>query len=161
MKYPFILGPKEHNLGLYYQGLSKWSYAFLVIPVVLNEIFIRPNLSSYQVHPQELWSILALTMNAQIPFDIGMWVVLHVFIPLSLLFVATLLLLPSWGPRASIQCMKSGLPPKDEYSNSYYFFRKPHERIAFAIWHFLLMRISLVALAFIPSMSINLFRSLP
>lgn len=158
MKYPYILSPKEHRLDSYYERLNRYASIFWLAPLIVNELFIRPYWDAYQNHPDNFFSMFAFTLNAQASSETVLGLAFYFFIPVTVCFGLTFLLLPRWSSRDMKRKMNSGLPPKNEYATSYYYFQKSYERMAFFIWHFVLMRISFSLLIFVPTMAINLFR---
>jgi hypothetical protein len=159
MNYPFFLGPEDHRLGDYYKTLNRWGFILMPLLFALNELFVRPNLSIYKASPDRLWSIVALTLNAQIPVSMG--VRAYLVIALFMMGLAAFfLMLPKWGPRATRVGMKSGLPTYSEYKSAYFQIENQIHRTVFFVWHRVLMRIAFFIGICSLCTAINLFRSL-
>lgn len=159
IKYPFFLGPNEHCLSDYYRQLNRWFYILSPLVLLANEFFIRPDLVGYKKTPDSIWSILALTLNAQIPLGHGMPIIFAIAM-YSLCLAINFFMLPKWGVRPSKIGMKSGLPIDDGYKGAYFYIANPIQKNAFVFWNAISIRISFFFASFIPCMGINLFRSL-
>jgi hypothetical protein len=159
IKYPFFWGPEEHCLSDYYRQLNRWFYILSPLVFLVNEFFIRPGLVGYKETSNSIGSILALTLNAQIPLGQGMPVI-GAIATYSLCLAINFVMLPKWGGRPSKAAMKSGLPIDDEYKGAFFYITNPIQKNAFVCWNAISIRISFFFASFIPCMGINLFRSL-
>jgi hypothetical protein len=159
MSYPFFLGPEEHGLPAYYRRLNRLGFILMPLVFVANEFFIRPDLSVYKKTPEALWSLIALTLNSEIPTTHTMPVIAAIALYSACLGI-NFYLLPKWGPRATKVGMKSGLPTNAEYETAYFQISNRIEKIAFMLWNTIFIRISIVLLSFFLCMFINLLRSL-
>lgn len=159
MSYPYFLGPDEHRLSNYYRRLNLLAYMFFPLIIVLNELLIRPHLPAYRESLNNVWSTIALALNAQVPASAA--ISIHLMMALFALCLAiTFVSLPKWGLQATKASMKTGLPAYADYKSAYFQLENSIQRIGFFTWHFMLMRISFFFGVFMPCIGINLFRSL-
>jgi hypothetical protein len=157
--YPFFLGPEEHGLPAYYRRLNRFAFAFSPLIFVVNEFFIRPDLSVYKKTPEALWSIIALTLNSEIPTAHTMPVIAAIALYSACLGI-NVYMLPKWGPRAAKVGMKSGLPTNAEYAIAYFQISNRIEKMAFTFWNSIFVPVSFFFASFLPCMFVNLIRSL-
>lgn len=159
MSYPYFLGPDEHRLFSHYRTLNGLAFVLMPLVFVLNEFLVRPHLNAYRELPEGIWAITVLLLSAQIPTSSGT-TVMSALIVIAGCYAVCFFMLPKWGFRPSQMSMKSGLPTYIEYKSAVFFIQSTARRLAFFVWHSLLMRVSFFLGVFIPTMVINLFRSL-
>jgi len=157
--YPYFLGPSDHCLAAHYRRLNRMGLILILFIFVLNEFFIRPHLSNYKKTPDELWSIIALTLNSDIPAGYVM-AVIAAFGLYGLCMRINFYFLPQWGPRPIKVGMKSGLPTSDEYKTAYFNISSRVKKIAFSLWHSIAVPISFFWVSGLICMFFNLLRSL-
>ena len=159
MRFPLFINPEEHKLYSYYKKLNKLGFVLIFFILLINELFIRKHLVSLKDAPYSFLSLTALTLNAEFPTSLGRFFS-YFFIFIGLLYLMTYFLLPKWGSRAAARIMKKGLP-KDlvDYKTAYFYIENSTQKLAFCIWHLILMRISLTIGIITMCMAVNLFRS--
>jgi hypothetical protein len=157
--YPFFLGPQEHGLAAYYRLLNRLGLILILLVFVLNEFLIRPNLATYKKTPEALWSLIGLTLNADVPMSHALTVIAAItFFGLCTWF--NFYLLPKWGPRATKVGMKSGLPKNEEYAIAYFGISNRIEKWAFSCWHSIVVPIIFFYSSLLTCMFISLLRGL-
>jgi len=156
---PYVLEPNKHRLRFFYRRLNKIGLVMIVLIVTVNELFLRNNLLSYSASPEKFSSLVVLTLNASAPSSFAQKLI-FVFPLLALCYAVLFTLLPKWGVQCLKRNLKTGLPVYEEYGNTYFFIDSQIQKIAFYLWHSVLMRVSFLFATFIPCMGINLFRSL-
>ena len=129
----------------------------MALVIVLNEFILRNGLPQYAATPEKLWSLIVLTLNAKAPDFFGQYLI-FLFPILACCYAAIFTQLPKWGQQLR-RNLKSGLPSYEDYGKIYFFIDTDRERVAFYLWHSVLMRISFLFAVIIPCMGINLFRS--
>ena len=156
--FPYVLEPQQHQLKRFYQGLNRVGFVLVFVVIVLNELFVRKNLVLYQSTPGQVWSMIALTLNAKSPVPFAQTLI-FLFPLLACSFAMVFSQLPKWSTQQFKRNLKSGLPAYGEYGEAFFFIDSKIQQNAFHVWHSVLMMVSLFFGVFGLCMCFNLFRS--